>query len=330
MITGRKFDLETIHKEELDNLNAYYAGNDPMLSDSIAYYAILFRRFLWENADNTFLRKDEKVQQKIIEKELDEFQGAMQYSFNKGHQTAFLVLLISTKSTQEYDTEYFKNPDSRNNFLYTFDKTINSDVFTNNISRDANDTLINYTRNNFENGYNEVMSLARIFFKKGASVAFDQVRKSIVGVDYQLTGYSRMMQVPYNQEFTVTPAFKGKFCIETPGFEEWDVFWDASYDAKFASNLVAKILIHSITAKQIKEYAKFKASTYEMLLNHNLVDEFAEDDALFIVEINFALFNPKDTVRLLDQAEYQAVRVSLASTIARKLNVDGKHIFITD
>lgn len=330
MIVGREFDAETIHKEEKASLNDFYAGNDPILSDSIAYYSILFEQFLYRNADKKFIRYDKNTKKQIIDKEMAEFEAAMRYSFNKGHQTAFLVLLMSTKNNQSYDVDYFERPDSLNNFLYTLDQSISPDVVANNISRDANDTLINYTRKNFENGYNEVMTLGRIFFKKGASVAFDQIRKNIVGVDYKISRYSRMLSVPYNQEFTVTPAFKGQFSIETPGFEEWDVFWDATYDAKFANNLIAKVLIHNFVAKNIREYSEVGAPTYQMLMNRHLIDKFDDNESLYVVEINFVLFDPRKTVRLLEQAEYQATRVSLASTISRKLNVDDKHIFITD
>ena len=329
MITGRKFEDTEIAKRERESLDNYYDSDDPQLADGITYYAILFREFLKRNADKTFQRMDKDRQTEIMEKEMSRFQTAMMYSFNKGHQSAFAVLLMDTKNTQKYDEKYFKNPMSLNNFLYTFDQTIAPDVFDDNLRRDANELLINYTRRHFENGYSAVMRFGKIFFKKGAGVAFDQIRKKIVGVDYDITGYSHMLKVPYNQEFEVTPAFKGKFCLESTGFEEWDVYWDATYSAKFANNLVAKVLVHGFTVKQIKAYAEMNASAYKMLVKRNILDKMADDEVLYMVEINFALINPEDSVRLLESTEYQAIRVSLASTISQRLKVDGKHIFIT-
>ena len=330
MITGREFTADTIHDQEVKCLKEFYASEDPILVDGISYYEILFRQFLYLNADKKFERLNEAEQNRIIAKELNEFEAAMRYSFNKGHQTAFLVLLMSTKNNQGYEPDYFKEPNSLNNFLYTFDKTISSDVFDNNISRDANDTLINYTRRNFENGYTAVMSFGKIFFKKGAGVAFEQIRKQIVGAEYRITGYSKMLKVPYNAEFEVTPAFKAQFSLETPGFEEWDVFWDATYDAKFANNLIAKCLIHQMTPKNIRDYTAFEAPTYSTLNEHQVGSNLKDDESLYLVEINFGLFNPKDTVRLLEKAEYKAIKISLATTISRKLQVDRSHIFIAD
>lgn len=334
MITGRSFVRKTIQKEERKNLNNYLISDDPFLSDSVAYYAVLFEQFLLRNADKHFQRLEEDRQQSILTKELTEFQTAMQYSFNKGHQTAFLILLSDIKNNQEYNIDYFKEPDSQNNFLYTFEKTITEDVFTSNIKRDANDVLINYTRRNFENGYREIMALGHIFFKKGATIAFNQVRKNIVDVDYNITGYSHMMYVPYNQEFEVTPAFKAKFCMETPGFEEWDVFWDATYNAKYANTLIAKILLHSFTAEQIQEYAKVNASAYKLfrsrlLERNNLLNKTKEDELFYNIEINFVLFDPSKSIRLLEEAEYNAIRKSLASKICRKLHINYDHILIT-
>ena len=83
MIVGREFDAETIHREEKASLNDFYAGNDPILSDSIAYYAILFEQFLYRNADKKFIRYDKNIKKQIIDKEIVDFEAAMTYTFNK-------------------------------------------------------------------------------------------------------------------------------------------------------------------------------------------------------------------------------------------------------
>ena len=49
------------------------------------------------------------------------------------------------------------------------------------------------------------------------------------------------------------------------------------------------------------------------------INNYREEDLIFVVEINFALINPADTSRLLRKAEYQALRVAIANTISRKL-----------
>lgn len=333
MITGRNFNADTIHQKELKSLREFYASDDPTLSDGIAYYSILFRQYLYENADKKFERLEEQEQNRIIQKELNEFEAAMRYSFNKGHQTAFLVLLMSTKNNQGYEVDYFKRPDALNNFLYTFDQTISKDVFEENISRDANDTLINYTRRNFENGYNTVMAFGKIFFKKGAGIAFEQIRKDVVGVDYEISGYSNMLKVPYNQEFEVTPAFKAQFCLQSPtsnDYEEWDIFWDATYDAKYANQIIAKMMVHRMNVVTIKQFAAMDAPAYKILVEQGVTSNLDDSEDIFFVEINFLIFNPNDTVRLLERAEYAAVKVAIASNLTRKLKVDSQHIYIAD
>lgn len=77
---------------------------------------MLFEQFLLRNADKHFQRLEKDRQQNILTKELTEFQTAMQYSFNKGHQKVFLNLLSDIKNNREYDINYFKAPHSQNNF----------------------------------------------------------------------------------------------------------------------------------------------------------------------------------------------------------------------
>lgn len=43
-IIGRSFDRETIQKEERRSLNNYLTSDEPFLSDSSAYYALLFEQ----------------------------------------------------------------------------------------------------------------------------------------------------------------------------------------------------------------------------------------------------------------------------------------------
>lgn len=331
LIRGQKFDIASIHKKETESLANYYASDNPFLSEGIEYYAIVFKEFLYNHADPQFFLMNLDKQNNILKKEMDKFQKAMQFSFNKGHKTGFLILLKNTKDNQVYDADYFSNPNSLSNFLYSIDKSFGDTVISKNLNRDANTSLINFTLQNFVEGRKEVEKLSRIFFKKGIAVAFEQIRDNIMQTDYQITGYSRMLSVPYNQDFIVTPAFKGTFCFETPNFEEWDIFWDATYDISYSNTLVAKVLVHSLTMAQIKKYSQINASAYKMLQSVLRINNYREEDLIFVVEINFALINPADTSRLLRKAEYQALRVAIANIISRKLqkyHVDEQHILL--
>lgn len=330
MIQGLSFNHEVIHAKEKKCLSEFYASDNPYLGDAIVYYEFLFLDYLSQHSDSGFKRKSIKEQKHIMDKEIKEYQEAMRYAFNKGHQTAFDVLLKDTKNNQGYEKDYFKNPSSLNNFIYTFEKTITEDVFKENIMRDSIDVLTNFTRRNFDKTYGVIKALGMIFFKKGAGIAFEQIRKQIVGIDYEITGYSQLMHMPINQEFDVTPAFKGQFSLESTDNEEWDIFWDATYDAAYADNLIAKCLIHKISMFEARKMKEKDAITYRTILDkQKKINSLEDNDSFYLVEINFLLFNPNTTPRLLSSAEYEAIVTSLTSTISRKLRVSTDHIFVT-
>lgn len=331
MIEGLTFTPETIHAKEKKCLKEFYAGDNPYLGDAVAYYQLLFEDYLENNADSRYRRKTEKEQLRIMDKEDKEFREAMRYAFNKGHQTAFNVLLQSTKNNQGYERDFFKNPSSLNNFLYTFEKTITKEVFEENIQRDSIDVLTNFTRRHFNNTFEVIKALGMIFFKKGAGLAFEQVRKQIVGVDYEITGYSKLMHLPINQEFDVTPAFKGQFSLESPDNEEWDIFWDATYPVAYADTLIAKCIIHKISMAEARKMKEKDAITYRTILDSEkaitTINRLENNESFYLVEINFLLFNPNNIPRLLSNAEYEAINKSLLSTVSRKLRVNADHIY---
>lgn len=330
LIQGLSFSREVIHAKEKKCLSEFYASDNPYLGDAIVYYQFLFLDYLNQHSDSGFSRKNSKEQKRILDKEIKEYQEAMRYAFNKGHQTAFNVLLKDTKNNQGYEKEYFKNPSSLNNFLYTFEETITKDTFRENIMRDSIDVLTNFTRRNFNKTYDVIKALGMIFFKKGAGIAFEQIRKQIVGSDYEITGYSKLMHVPINQEFDVTPAFKGQFSLESPDNEEWDIFWDATYDAAYADSLIAKCVIHKISMSDARKMKEKDAITYRTILDtEKTVNSLEDSDSFYLVEISFLLFNPNITPRLLSYVEYKAIVTSLTSTISRKLRVSADHIYVT-
>ncbi|QDR73602.1 hypothetical protein FOD75_10925 (plasmid) [Limosilactobacillus reuteri] len=326
MIKGLDFDMQTIATEEAKYLLQFYSSDDPLLDDATSYYAILFNTFLNRNADQVFQNKDPKEQTNILDKEILRFKKAMRYAFNKGHQTAFVALLL--KSSQIFDPSFFEKPESREYFIYNFENLMTDEAFKANLTRDAIDNLIGYTRKNFENGYNEIMKYGQIFFKKGAAVAFDQVREHIVNKKYKITGYSRMMHVPFNQTFELTPAFKASFSLESPAFEAWNVQWDESYGFDASKSLVAKVTIHQFTKKSIGQYRDVEARTYMMIANQ--FEGYADEELVYLVQIDYLVADNKYFPRILEHNEYQAILMAIQNTVCRRLQVDGNHVFTTD
>lgn len=327
MIKGRDFSSQTIANEEKKYIDQFYDSKDTLLSDALAYYGVLFQTFLYRNGDKLFKQMNEKEQQLIIEKEMSRFNTAMMYAFNKGHQTGFALLLMPT--SQIYAPDFFEQPDAHEYFIFTFDNMITKDAFEDNLQRDAIDVLIRYTRRHFENGYDEVMNIGRRFFKKGAGVAFEHVREHIVGVDYSIQGYSRMLNAPYNQDFSVTPAFMANFSFESPAFESWDIHWDATYGINASKNLIAKLMVHQFTYKEIKDYADVNTKSYIMLKNY-FDNGYDDEELIYLAEMNFLSVEKSNFPRLLENSEYREIRRSVRQTLTRRLGIDGAHLFIVD
>lgn len=327
MISGLEFPSEIITSSEKKYIDKFYESDSTLLSDSINYYGVLFSAYLISHGDKKFQQMNHSEQNTIIQKEETRFQTAMKYAFNKGHQIGFSLLLMS--ESQEYDQDFFTDPNSRDDFLYTYDNLVTTNVFEENIRRDAIDRLIRYTRRNFENGYKVITDLGTRFFKKGIAVAFDDVRKYVLQKKYKISGYSQMLNVPYNQDFTVTPAFKATFAMESSDYEEWDLHWDATYGFNAAKGLVAKVMIHRLNLKTIRKYAKEHANTYAML-NNFVSQDLHDDEVVYLVRIDFLVVDTSQFPRLLQHSEYTAIELALKQTISRRLKVDNSHLFITD
>lgn len=326
MIDSLEFSRETIVAQEQQGLSSFYDNDDSELRRWIIYYEVLFRGFLAQNGDKNFIQLKDEEQEAVIEKTVERFRNGMQYAFNKGHQATYGLLL--TSGTQTFSKDSFSNPASRDYFLFNFDNLFAKDVFEDNLRRNALDILIKYTRRYFENGYQEIMDLANRFFKKGAEVAFDQIRVNILHVNYSISGHSRLLNVPLNQSFAVTPAFQATFSLESPAYEEWNLHWNATYGFDAAKSLVAKTMIHQFTVPEIQSYASFNAETYQVMQRFfNL--EIANDDPVYMVRTDF-LLTDASFPREIEENEYLTIRVSLKDTICRRLNVDGNHIFMAD
>lgn len=327
MITGREFSSETINTLEEQNINDFYYSDHSLLSDALNYYGILFTTFLMTHGDKRFDELSNEEKKKIIDRELSKFRNAMIYSFNKGHQMGFTLLL--KKESQEFDPSFFTMPEAHDDFIYTYERMVKPSVFNINIERDAIDRFIKDTRKHFENGYKEITELGTRFFKKGIGVAFEQVRQKVLNVDYKITGRSKMLEVPFNQSFTVTPSFKATFSLESPNYEEWDLHWDETYGFNAAKGIIAKVMIHRLRMSEIKKYNNARAQVYSMLYNF-VNKEFQDDEEIYLARLDFLVTDTEDFPRLLEKSEYNAIKLSLKQTICRRLEIDGHHLFITN
>lgn len=330
MITGKHYSNEEIAKLEAQYLDKFYKSDnqDPKLTDGADYYAILFQTFLHKNKDRVFEKMKEEEQSNIFKGQDTKFRRAMQYSFNKGHQTAFAIILMDSKNAQEFNETFFSNPNSKLVFIYNLEKMIEPGIIEENLRRDKNEILIRETRRHFEHGYEKIMYLAKIFFKKGAEIAFDQIRQDVVHSKYNIRGYTRMLELPYNQDIEVTPAFTATFSLESPGYEEWDLHWDATYGYEVSKRLIAKFMVHQFSIKEIKAFSAVGAITYKMLEDY-FSDKLDDNEIVYLGEINFALTTPFKGMRFIEHSEYKAIQTSLALTLSRRLKISSNHILVT-
>ena len=329
MISGKKYDNQQIADVEAKYLNEYYTGSDPLLADSIEYYAILFQTYLHDKQDRDFEKLDKKQKEEVFTREDELFRDAMKYAFNKGHQTAFVLLLMNSKNAEEYDESFFQDPISKDVFIFNLEKLISEEVYNDNLRRSHIELLINYTRDNFENGFQKIMEFAKTFFKKGCEIAYMQIRRHIVGIEDTPMHVSRLAGVDLANNFTVTPAFEATFAVESPGFEEWDLHWDCTYGYKLSGKSVGTFLIHQFTVKEIKSYADAGAIAYKQMADY-FSTNLDDDEIVYFGEIKFSLIDPKeDNMRFIQKSEYLAIQNALALTLQRKLGVDAKNILIT-
>lgn len=329
MIAGKQYTNQQIAEEENKYLEQYYHSNDPMLADSIEYYSVLFQTFLKQNPDYNFEKMNKAAKQDIYRSEDELFRNAMQYSFNKGHQTAFLLLLMNSKSAEEYDEQFFKNPISKDIFIFNLDKLISKDVYEENLNRSRVELLIARTREYFENGYTNIMNMAKIFFKKGCLVAFSQIRNNILRIvdEHKIT--SRLLNVDLDNSFSVTPAFSATWALESPGFEEWDLHWDSTYGYQNNSKAIGSFLVHRFTVKEIKNYANVGAIVYQQMKDW-FATNLADEEVVYLGEIKFSLIDPQnDGPRFITKTEYLAIQNALTLTLKRCLGVDAKNILVT-
>ena len=327
MITGKRFENQLIAAKEAEYLNCYYNSDNFLLSDAIEYYSVIFKTFLKLHEGRFFQKLDSVQKEKIYISEDELFKKAMLYAFCQGHQIAFALLLMDTKNSQEFDKSFFEKPNSKDLFIFYLDEAISKDVYLHNLNRSHVQFLIDFTQKPFENGYKAIMLLSKIFFKKGCEIAYMQIKKDIVGIEDKKTLLSKMLKVPYNADFTVTPAFNATFAFESPNFEEWDLHWDCTYGYENYRKLIGKILIHKFSADEIKDYLTKGVSSYYMLDQYT---SSALSDDIYLGEINFSLMDPvQDKMRFIEKSDYVAIQIGVALTIKHKLNIDANRLLVT-
>lgn len=329
MITGKKFDDKTIASKEGELLKEYYESSDTFLSDALEYYSILLSAFLNLHEDRTFKKLDPEQKKSIYASEINFFRIAMRYAFNKGHETAFSLLLMDSENSQKFDESFFKKPSSKNSFIFDLDNLISEKVYLSNLGRSSLKILLNFTMNNFENSCYTIMKLAKIFFKKGCEIAFYQIKKNIVGISDENKGRSKMLGVPYDSDFSITPAFDGTFAFENDRCEMWDLHWDCTYGFQTYRKSIGRFIVHQFFVKEIKAYANVGALSYKMLNNY-FSSNFKDDDVVYLGEINFSLVAPeKDEMRAINRNDFVSIQNALAITLKRKLHVDTSRILVT-
>lgn len=330
MISGKTFDNSEIRDLEAKYLwNFYHADNpDPILSDGIRYYLVLFNAYMELNKDRVFAQLDQKEQNNILDNQRQMFAQAMQYSFNKGHQAAFAWLLSNSRVSQKLDESFFSNPNSKLAFVYNVDHMIKPKVQEENLRRDRNEILIREIRRHFEHGYPKIMEFAKIFYRKGFAVAFEDVRKNIVKVDYQIKGTSRLLNIPYNQDIDVTPAFSATFAFESSSFEEWDLHWNATYGYDVNKKIIGKFIIHQLTKREIDAFSEVGAIDYKMVQSR-ISTNLKPDDIIYLGEINWNLVRPIAGMPVIYPDEYNAIREQLAMTLQRSAHINANQILVT-
>ncbi|WP_056994791.1 hypothetical protein [Limosilactobacillus ingluviei] len=327
MIKGRHFDQTTITNLEVENIKEFYKNDTAILPESLNYYETLFRGYLATKEDNKFKQKKSEEKEVIYDKVMQRFETGMIYAFNKGHQLGFILLL--SDSPVEFEPDFFAQPDSLKVFISSLEHMVSNELIEDSFRKDAMLVLINFTRRYFEGGYPKIKDFATRFYLKGLGVALDQVRENVVQKPYKITGRSRMLNVPYNKDFTVTPAFKGSFSVESPRYEEWDIQWDETYPKAMGSGLIAKVLVHQFTAKEIKDYAAVDAKTYRMVKDF-FSAPFADDELLYLVRLDLlAMVDISNFPRIIEANEYQIIKMAIQKTISNRLDVDSAHLFIT-
>lgn len=330
MIQGLHFSAEQIKDLERKTADEYSNSDDPRLSDALSYYSPLFREYLLRHASKGFLDKNPQEQEDILEEEDRRFVYSMTYSFMKGHMDCFQLILSDFTQKIKFEKEFFQVPSNKNDFLDKIFSAMPDELYQKKINHDRVYTLVQYTRDNFENGIYYIMYLAKIFYMKGVSIAYDQITTEVVQTQVKITGYSKILHVPYNQSFEVTPAFEATFDTEHLNTETWDISWDATHGMEAQNVLIGKLFFNRFTRQEVYAYADVDAITYQAIRDFFKTDSKDEDprDVLYEAQFIFTLPSDLENYHAIQGVEYRQMMHSLRDTICKKLGIRGNQILL--
>lgn len=335
MIIGREYDMNAIVTIQQNEWSGYVTeqgaelGQLPIeLADDFNYYKKVFKRLLYSHGDKNFKKLSEDKKDEAVNIVGDKFTSAMYYAMLKGHQNAFEVLLKESTKFPNLDEDFFRNPHSKTDVIFLIDAKTDDDVFEKNIDQDDVHQLVTYVRRQFDDMYDYIISYSKLFYQRGEELAFEQIRRDIVEVDYDTPLISSMTHAPLNRPFRVTPAFLARFKFEAPYVEQWDIVWDETYGRAYYANLIASLCINQFTAAQIKNYAEGGAMAYQMFLDSKDLSQFRDDEMLYFVDMTYTLVDPKSMPREIYQFEHEYIREYLMATLIKMIGTDANHILL--
>ena len=202
--------------------------------------------------------------------------------------------------------------------------------------------IVKKGRKYFELVDQKVLEDAKVFSRMGSIVAFDILRDSL-GIEEKISGYSDMLGVPFNDTFSVTPAFEGIFTLQRPQFEKWDIIWNPLlYGLPVANNIIAKISIAEMTIDEIKDGADKGILQYDLILQYIKINE--EENLKYDYNQNFYVcdYVSKNLIqntntyediaveepRTLTSLELNMIQQTIMSLISRKKDVPVGNILL--
>lgn len=328
MIKGFDFDRQKSDEIEEKMQDEYFReSNDPTLSDALLYYSPIYRRFLLAHAGRKFNNLPDNEQTIILTEIQNKFNNAMTYAFIKGFQNVFSIILPMQSKQFIFEKDFFVSPVNKKKFLNGWISNVVPNLFTESLNKDAIFLLNYYSRKYFENSYGEIMKLARKFYIKGFSIGYDYIRKDILKTKFLVKGTSKMLHVPYNLEFQVTPAFVAIFDTEHPFFESWSVFFDESYGVTKEDNLIAKILVHQFTPREVSAYKSVGSETYKSMIDDKNLD--MTKSKVYLANLIFREPTTESDLRITNYADHDEIEIALRNTLCRRLAVKPNQILMT-
>lgn len=333
MIEGlNNFTLDSVSKMEQEHLKAFWQSDDPTLSDAINYYFPIFLANVTAKKNQKYLSLSSDDKNDVVRELNERFQTAMNYAFIKGHQQVYFIILPNVLTKITFKKDFFEDPKNRSRFLGRFFASLPTKIYQELITKKDIFELMKYCSGYFENSLRIITDMSKIFFTKGASIAYDEIRRDVVKVDYHITGYSKLLNAPYNQSFDVTPSFVGTFDVEHLDYESWDIRWNETYSQDLQNTLVGKLIVNRFQPEEVKAYAGVGAETYESINQFYEVNRSYQDTDskyLYQAQMIFSMPDGIGSTRTLIPEEYEHIKISLRDTLCRRLHVRRNKIFVT-